>query len=64
MRGNYTNAVRVTMFYLSTQTIENAYRNLTCIEFDKDKSNAIFYFLILKACGINKINYETPNFAE
>lgn len=64
MRGNYTNAVRVTMFYLSTQTIENAYRNLTSIEFDKDKSNAIFYFLILKACGINKINNETPNFAE
>lgn len=52
-------------YYLSTDTIEEAYKKITAVDFgDKDKANALFYFLILKGCGINKISYETPNFGD
>ena len=52
------------MFYLSTETIEKAYNALTSVELEDQGANAMFYFLILKACGINRISYETPNFSE
>lgn len=52
-------------YYLSTNTIEEAYKKITSVDLgDKDKENALFYFLILKGCGINKISYETPTFGE
>lgn len=52
------------MYYLDTQTIENAYNSLTSLELGDQGANAMFYFFILKACGINKINHELPNFSE
>ena len=52
------------MYYLSTETIENAYKSLTSLVLDEQGANAMFYYLILKACGINRINYELPNFSE
>lgn len=50
------------MYYLSTSTIEAAYRSLTSVEL-KD-ANVAHYFLLMKACGINKLSYEMPNFTE
>lgn len=52
------------MFYLNTETVENAYNTLTSVELDDQGANAMFYFLILKACGINRISYEIPNFSD
>lgn len=50
------------MYYISTDTIENAFNSLASVEL-KEPSTA-FSFFIMKACGINKITYETPNFIE
>lgn len=45
------------MYYLSTKTIEQAYRILTSRALKSP--NDLLYFLILKACGINKLTYES-----
>lgn len=45
------------MYYLSTTTIEAAYNVLTSTELISP--NDLLYFMILKACGINKITYES-----
>lgn len=50
------------MYYLNTDTIEKAYKEITSIEL-KDPQ-PMFYFLIMKACGINRISYMPPAFAE
>ena len=50
------------MYYLSTNTIEQAYQALTSVELNE--ANIAFSFFIMKACGINKISYELPDFAE
>lgn len=50
------------MYYLSTKTVEAAYKCLTSVEIDD--SNVAHYFLLMKACGINKLSYETPNFTD
>lgn len=43
------------MYYLSTETIKRAYNELT--ETNLILPNDILYFLLLKACGVNKIEY-------
>ncbi|MDE6314572.1 MAG: hypothetical protein K2M46_13335 [Lachnospiraceae bacterium] len=45
------------MYYLSTETIEQAYHVLTSRTLKSP--NDLLYFLILKACGINKLTYES-----
>ena len=50
------------MYYITTDTIEKAFECLSSIEL-KEPSTA-FPFFIMKACGINKLTYETPNFSE
>lgn len=45
------------MYYLSTKTIEQAYHILTSGILKSP--NDLLYFLILKACGINKLTYES-----
>ncbi len=50
------------MYYISTATIENAFRSLADAVL-KDPNTA-FHFFIMKACGINKLTYEIPNFLE
>lgn len=45
------------MYYLSTATVEEAYKVLTSTELAS--SNDLLYFLILKSCGINKLTYES-----
>jgi 5-methylcytosine-specific restriction protein B len=52
------------MYYLSTETIEQAYNSVTSLMLDEQGANAVFYYLILKACGINRVSYELPNFSE
>lgn len=45
------------MFYLSTKTVEEAFKVLTATELESP--NDLLYFLILKSCGINKLTYES-----
>ena len=45
------------MFYLSTATIEAAYKEL--IKTELISPNDLLNFLILKACGINKLTYQS-----
>jgi len=50
------------MYYINTVTIEKAFNNLASLELKEP--NTAFSFFIMKACEINKITYETPNFIE
>lgn len=50
------------MYYIKTSVIEKAFNSLASVEL-KEPSIAFSYF-IMKACGINKLTYETPNFIE
>lgn len=50
------------MYYISTETIEQAFKNLAALELKEPST--VFPFFIMKACGINKITYEMPNFIE
>ena len=45
------------MYYLSTDTIEAAYKEL--IETELISPNDLLYFMIMKACGINKLTYQS-----
>ena len=45
------------MYYLSTETVKNAYNVLTNTRLVSP--NDLLYFLILKSCGINKLTYES-----
>lgn len=48
------------MLYLSTTTIEKAYQTLSSI--DLQDPGVVFSTFILRACGINKVTFESPNF--
>lgn len=45
------------MYYLTTETIEKAYNELT--ETKLNSPNDLLYFMIMKACGINKLTYQS-----
>lgn len=48
------------MYYLDTATVKRAYENLTSKQL-RD-SNIVHYFIIMKACGINRLSFESTDF--
>lgn len=50
------------MYYLNTDTIKKAYEELTKVEYKEP--SIIFSYILIRACGINRVTYESPNFAQ